>query len=114
MKLKGGDERLATHSWDKLYEDGKSALTDCYQNLVYFQNYNLIELVTLATRKQNLRIYSILPPKVRKVQVTLKPIIRMSSTELKKSHSIDVSKEKAAELISKKLAKKEKKKIMQT
>ena len=46
--------------------------------------------------------------------VTLKPIARLSSTELKKSHSIELvakKEDKINEILSKKLVKKEKKKM---
>ena len=117
LKQKNGGQRLSNNGWEKFYQDGKTALTDCYQNLIYFQNYNVHEIFLLAIRKQNHRIFSVIPPKTRKVQVTLKPITRMSSTDLRKSHSIQIkpmNKDAMAELLNKKLVKKEKKKILQT
>ena len=77
----------------------------------------MYDIFTLAIRKQNHRIFSVLPPKTRKAQVTLKPITRLSSTDLRKTHSIDVkpiSREEMVDLINKKLVKREKKKILQT
>ena len=117
MKEKNDSSSVDNNGWEKLYEDGKAALTDCYQNLIYFQNFNVYDLLTLAIRKQNHRIYTVLPPKTRKIQVTLKPITRTSSTDFKKCHSIDVqplNQDKITDLLNKKLAKKEKKKQLLT
>ena len=94
-----------------MYEDNKLTLTDCYQNLVYFQNFNVLEFLTLSNKKQNHRIYTIIPVKIKKNQVSLKPLTRLNSTELKKTHSIEVKpkKDDMSEIINKKLIVKEKK-----
>lgn len=89
MQLKcKNEEKIYCRNWEKLYEDNKLALTDCYQNLVYFQNFNVLELTTLALKKQNHRIFSIVPSRVKKNQIALKPIVRINSTEMRKTHSV--------------------------
>lgn len=65
----------------------------------------------MALKKQNHRIFSIVPTRVKKNQIALKPLIRISSTELRKTHSVEMKpkKDEIAEIINKKLSIKEKK-----
>jgi len=51
------------------------------------------------------------PTRVKKNQIALKPLIRISSTELRKTHSVEMKpkKDEIAEIINKKLSIKEKK-----
>lgn len=90
MRVKS-DEKAQTASWEKYYEDNKIALSECYQNLIYFQNYNIAQFLALSIRKQNHRIYSLVPPKTKKTQLTLKPLIRLSSTDLKNRTSVSIT-----------------------
>ena len=77
------------------------------------QNYHLGQFLALAVRKQNSRIYALIPPKNKKPQLTLKPIIRLSSTELKPRGGslalIQKNKKDISDLVEKKLSKKGKK-----
>ena len=89
-----------------MYDDAKSALTDCYQNLIYFQQYDPLELLNIAKRKQNHRISLIVPPKMKKSQITLYPLHRVESDKLKKTVSFEmpVKKEKLQSMMHGKYA----------
>lgn len=60
--------------WEKTYDEAKISLSDCYQSLIYFQKYDILQLLSVAKRKQNNRIFIIVPPKNRKVPIILNPI----------------------------------------
>ncbi len=79
MRVKNG-EQVHSRNWEKLYDENKLAITESYQNLVYFQNFNVYELISIAMKKQNNRIFSIVPSKAKKNHITLKPLIRLSSS----------------------------------
>lgn len=81
-------ESVSNKNWEKHYEDNRLILTEYYQNFIYQQNFNVVELFILATKKQNYRIWTIIPPKVKKNQIALKPIARLNSVEFKRTHSI--------------------------
>lgn len=93
LKIKNNED-VYNKNWQRLYEDNKAVLTDCYQNLVYFQNYNVVQLINVAVKKQNHRIYSVLPARIKKNQISLKPLIRLNSSEVKKTQSIDLKTKK--------------------
>ena len=86
---------------------------ECYQNLLYFQTYDVSQLLNTAKRKQNHRIYGILPPKVRKSQITLTPIQRSDSSKITKTSSVEfpspAKKDKLQSILAVKLGKKDKK-----
>lgn len=82
---------MTFRGWEKVFEDNKSELTECYHSLIYQKKYDILFLLNLAKRKQNHRIYGLLPPKSRKSQITLNPLQRIDSTKLiKKTNSVEV------------------------
>lgn len=60
-------------------------------------------------------MYATIPLKIKKNQISLKPLMRLNSAELRKTHSIDIKpkkEERIIEIVDKKINTKEKKLLM--
>ena len=114
-KLKTTEVSLRA-GWERIYDDNKSSLVESYQNLIYFQTYDVSQLLNVAKRKQNHRIFSLVPPKVKKSQITLNPIIRSDSSKMNKTNSVEMpspsKRDKLESIIAVKMKKKKSKKVM--
>ena len=81
--------------------------------MLYFRDYDLFQLLSVAKRKQNHRIYCLIPPKARKSQITLNPILRADSSKIVKRNSAEhpsPQQEKVKSIITLKLGRKKRSK----
>ena len=78
----------------------------------------MTQLLNVAKRKQNHRIFGLVPPKVRKSQITLNPLQRSDSSKFTKTSSVEMpspmKKEKLQSIIEVKLGKKKSKKSVKS